>query len=86
MNANPYISNEWRLREPRNTNINEDMIVAVVIIFMSRLHITAEHQDFPVFTIFLSIKTSLKNISITLLQASHKLQEHRSGYWREKFP
>ena len=86
MNTNPYISNEWRLREPRNTNINEDMIVAVVIVFKSRLHITAEHQDFPVFTIFLSIKTSLKNISITLLQASHKLQEHRSGYWREKFP
>ena len=63
-----------------NTNINEDMIVAVVIIFNSRLHITAEHQDCPVFTIFLSIKTSPKNISITLLQASPKLQEHRGGY------
>ena len=68
-----------------NTNINKDIIVALLIIFNSRSLITAEHQDCPVFSIFLSIKTSPKNISITLLQAALKLQEHRGGYWREKF-
>ena len=45
-----------------NTNINEDMIVPVVIGFHSRLHATAEHRDCPVFTVFLTIKASLKNI------------------------
>ena len=61
------------------------MIVAVEI-FHSRLHITAEHQDRPVFTVLLTIKTSPKDISITLLQVSVKLQEHQGGYWRKKFP
>ena len=69
-----------------STKINEDLIVAVVIIFYSRLHTTAEHQDCPVFAVLLTIKTSAKNISITLLQISFKLQEHRGSYWREKFP
>ena len=41
-----------------NINLNEDMIVAMVIMFHSRLHITAGHQDCPVFTVFLTIKTS----------------------------
>ena len=70
----------------RNTNINEDMIVAGVIIFHSQLHITAEHQDCSVFTVLLTIETSPQNISKSLLQVSLKLQEHRGGYWREKFP
>ena len=69
-----------------NTNINEDMIVPVVIGFHPRMLATAEHQDCPVFTVFLTIKTSVKNISITLLQISFKLQEHRGSYWRKKFP
>ena len=69
-----------------STNIHKDMIVAVVIIFHSRLHITAEHQDCPVVTVLLTIKTSPKNISITLLQVSLNLQQHRGGYWRETFP
>ena len=64
----------------KNTNINEDMIVALVII------VAAKHQDCPVFTVFLTIKASPKNILISLLQLSLKLQEHRSGYCREKFP
>ena len=42
----------------RNTNSNEDMIVAVVVIFHSQLHILPEHQDCPVFTVFLTIETS----------------------------
>ena len=63
----------------KNTNINEDRIVALVII------VAAKHQDCPVFTVFLTIKASPKNILITLLQLSLKLQEHRSGYCREKF-
>ena len=41
-----------------NTNSNEDMIVAVVIVFHSQLHILPEHQDCPVFTVFLTIETS----------------------------
>ena len=45
-----------------NTNVDEDMIVAVVIIFHPRLHIMAKHQDRPVFTVFLTMKTSPKNI------------------------
>ena len=37
-----------------------------------------------IFSTFLTIKTSSKNISITLLQSSLKLQEHRGGYWKKK--
>ena len=50
------------------------------------LQITAEHQECPFFTVFLTIKTSSQNISITLLQISLKLHEHRGGYWRKKLP
>ena len=50
------------------------------------LQITAEHQDCPFFTVFLTIKTSSQNISITLLQISLKLHEHQGGYWRKKLP
>ena len=39
--------------------------------------ITAKHQDLPIFTAFLTIKTLSQNISITLLQISIKLHEHR---------
>ena len=35
---------------------------------------------------FLTTKTSSQNISITLLQISLKLHEHRGRYWREKLP
>ena len=48
------------------------------------LQITAEHQDCPFFTVFLTIKTSSQNISIMLLQISLKLHEHRGVYWRKK--
>ena len=37
------------------------------------LQITIEHEDYPVFTVFLTIKTSSQNITITLLQTSLKL-------------
>ena len=50
------------------------------------LQITAKHQDCPFFTVLLIKKTSSQNISITLLQISLKLQEHRGGYWRKKLP
>ena len=50
------------------------------------LQITAEHQDCPFFTFFLTVKTLSQNISITLLQISFKLHEHRGGYWRKKVP
>ena len=50
------------------------------------LQITAEHQDCPFFTVFLTIKTLSQNISITLLQISLKLHEHRGRYWRKKLP
>ena len=49
------------------------------------LQITATHQDCPVFTVIISIKTSFQNISFTLLQISFKGHEHRGGYWRKKF-
>ena len=49
------------------------------------VQITVEHQDYPFFfTTFLTIKTSSKNISITLLQISLKFHEHRGGYWRKE--
>ena len=35
---------------------------------------------------FLTIKTSSQNISITLLQISLKLHEHWGPYWRKKLP
>ena len=50
------------------------------------LQTTAKHQDRPFFTVFLTIKTSSQNISITLLQISLKLHEHRGCYWRKKLP
>ena len=50
------------------------------------LQIAAEHQDCPSFTVYLTIKTSSQNISITLLQISLKLHEHRGRYWRKKLP
>ena len=50
------------------------------------LQITTKHQDCPFFTVLLIKKTSSQNISITLLQISLKLQEHRGGYWRKKLP
>ena len=50
------------------------------------LQITAKHQDCSFFTVFLSTKSLSQNISITLLQISLKLHEHRGGYWRKKLP
>ena len=50
------------------------------------VQITVEHQDCQFFTVFLTIKTSSQNISITLLQISLKLHEHRGGYWRKRLP
>ena len=50
------------------------------------LQITAKQQYCPFFTVFLTIKTSSQNISITLLQISLKLQEDRGGYCRKKLP
>ena len=50
------------------------------------VQITVEHQDCQFFTIFLTRKTSSQNISITLLQISLKLHEHRGCYWRKKLP
>ena len=48
------------------------------------LKITAEHQDYPFFTIFLTTKSLSQNFSITLLQISRKLHEHWGDYWRKK--
>ena len=39
------------------------------------LQITAKHLDFLFFTVFVTIKTLLQNISILLLQISRKLHE-----------
>ena len=50
------------------------------------LQITAEHRDCPFFTVFLTTKSLSQNISITLLQISLKLHEHRGCYWRKKLP
>ena len=50
------------------------------------VQITVEHQDCQFFTVFLTRKTSSQNISITLLQISLKLHEHRGCYWRKKLP
>ena len=50
------------------------------------VHITVEHQDCQFFTVFLTIKTSSQNISITLLQIPLKLHEHRGRYKRKKLP
>ena len=50
------------------------------------LQMTAKQQHCPFSTVFLTIKTSSQNISITLLQISLKLHEHRGRYWRKKLP
>ena len=48
--------------------------------------ITAKHQDLPIFTAFLTIKTLSQNISITLLQISLKLLEHQGGCCKKSLP
>ena len=48
------------------------------------LQMTAKHQDFPFLTVFLTMKTSSQNISITLLQILRKRHEHRGDRIREK--
>ena len=53
---------------------------------LSFLQITAEHEDYPVFAVFKTIKTTSQNISIPQIQISLKLHEHLGGYWRKKFP
>jgi len=45
-----------------------------------------KHQDCPFFSVFLTIKTSSRNILIMLSQILLKLHEHRGGYWRKKLP
>ena len=50
------------------------------------LQLTVKYQDCPFFTVFLTIKISSQNISITLLQISLKFREHRGRYWRKKLP
>ena len=50
------------------------------------LQITAENQDRPFFTVFLTTKSLSQNISITLLQISLKLHEHRGCYRRKMLP
>ena len=50
------------------------------------LQITAKQQYCPFFTVFLTINTLSQNISITLLQISLNLYEHRGYYWRKKLP
>ena len=50
------------------------------------LQVTAKQQYCQFFTVFLTLKTLSQNISITLLQISLKLHEHRGGYWRIKLP
>ena len=50
------------------------------------LQLTVKHQDCPFFTVFLTIKISSQNISITLLQITLKIHEHRGRYWRKKLP
>ena len=50
------------------------------------LQIRAKQQYYPFFTVFPAIKTSSQNISITLLQISLKLHDHRGRYWRKKLP
>ena len=50
------------------------------------LQITAEKQDYSFFTVFLTTKSLSQNMSITLLQISLTLHEHRGRYWRKKVP
>ena len=38
------------------------------------------------FTVFLTINTLSQNISVTLLQISLKLHEHKGVYWSKKLP
>ena len=47
------------------------------------LQIMAKHQDCPHFTVFLTMKTSSQNVSITLRQISLKLHEHRGMQLQE---
>ena len=50
------------------------------------LQITAEQQGCPVFIVFLTIKMSSQNTSITFLEISLKLREHQGGCWRKNLP
>ena len=50
------------------------------------LQITAEYKDCPVFTVYVTIKSSSKKILITFSQNLLKLHKHRGGYCKKKFP
>ena len=50
------------------------------------IQITAKHQDFPFFTVFLTIRTSPQDNLITLSQILLKLDEHHGPFWRKKLP
>ena len=56
------------------TNENQD----------SRFIFLYEYQDRPVFTVFLTRKTSSQNISITLSQIGLNFTNSQGGYWRKK--
>ena len=47
------------------------------------LQITAKNQDFPFLTVFLIIKTSFQNISITLLRFCLNFTNAWRPYWRK---
>ena len=50
------------------------------------LQVTAEHQDCPFFTVFLTIKTLSQNIAITLLQIPLKFHEKSLSerFWKNR--
>ena len=49
------------------------------------IQITAEHKDCPCFTVFITIKTSFQNISVTLLQISLKLTNIEAALGAKSF-
>ena len=64
-------------------HISDAFLVNAVHLKMKQPNIKIVHF-LPYF--FLTVKILSQNISITLLQISLKLHEHRGGYWRKKLP
>ena len=82
-------SNRLELSSWFYTQVFKKIETSITWNYISKAHflqIAAEHQDCPVLSVFVTIKTSFQNTSIRILQISLKLQEHRGGYWRKKLP
>ena len=95
----PWWKESQFVKEDKTTNKSDSIHTNETLLSSNRLELspwplthvfkkieTTMRWNCMFFTVFLTIKISSQNISITLLQISLKLHEHRGRYWRKKLP